>query len=255
MSKPNILSLLYPRRSPTMKLLFLITALFYASLALAQSGAKDIEAIQQAIQKSVGSVEVKSVAETPIEGLYEVHTLGNVNYMSADGRYIVTGDLYDQQTNTNITEQIKGTLRKARMDNYDDDKMLVYKAVGEEKYVLTVFTDTSCGYCRKLHDDMDTLNKAGITVRYLLYPRMGLQAASASVMESVWCADDPLAAMDKAKSGRTVATATCDNPIEEHLALGREFGLRGTPMLVAQDGVVIPGYMPPDTLKTRLGIQ
>lgn len=238
-----------------MKLFFLIITVFYASLSLAQSSTNDIDAIQQAIQKSVGSVEIKSVSETPIEGLYEVHTQGNVNYMSADGRYIVTGDLFDQKTNTNITEQIKGKLRKERMDTYDDDQMLVYKAIGEEKYVLTVFTDTSCGYCRKLHDDMETLNKEGITVRYLLYPRRGMQAASASVMESVWCADDPLKAMDRAKSGRSVKTATCENPIADHLALGREFGLRGTPMLVAQDGAVIPGYMPPDTLKTRLGIQ
>lgn len=238
-----------------MKFLAFILSLLFSLSIFADENIKDIEEIQKAIQASVGSVEVKTVAETPIEGLYEVHTQGNVNYMSADGRYIVTGDLFDQETNTNLTEQIKGTMRKERMDAYDDDRMLVYEAIGDEKYVLTVFTDTSCGYCRKLHQDMETLNKEGITVRYLLYPRMGLQAASANVMESVWCAEDSLKAMDDAKAGKTVDTAKCENPINEHLSLGREFGLRGTPMLVAEDGMVIPGYMPPQALKTRLGIQ
>ena len=35
---------------------------------------------------------------------------------------------------------------------------------------VTVFTDVACGYCRKLHRDMEKLNRLGIEVRYAAFP-------------------------------------------------------------------------------------
>ena len=43
--------------------------------------------------------------------------------------------------------------------------MIVYKAA-QEKHVITVFTDITCGYCHKLHEQMKDYNALGITVRY-----------------------------------------------------------------------------------------
>ena len=43
--------------------------------------------------------------------------------------------------------------------------MIVYKAA-QEKHVITVFTDITCGYCHKLHEEMKDYNALGITVRY-----------------------------------------------------------------------------------------
>ena len=43
--------------------------------------------------------------------------------------------------------------------------MIVYKAP-KEQHVITVFTDITCGYCRKLHEQMADYNALGITVRY-----------------------------------------------------------------------------------------
>ncbi len=51
--------------------------------------------------------------------------------------------------------------------------MIQYAAKGEQKAVIDVFTDIDCGYCRKLHGEMDELNELGITVNYYGFPRSG----------------------------------------------------------------------------------
>lgn len=241
-----------------MKSLFTILALILPFFALAQNSEQavsgDTDKIKEQIQQALPGIEVTDVAETPIPGLYQVSTPGAINYLSADGRFLVTGDLIDQKQGVNITESLMGKVRKDRLDRLGNDQMLVYKAKGKEKEVITVFTDTSCGYCRKLHQDIPKLNEEGITVRYLLYPRMGSTSASAKVMESVWCAKKPLKAMDAAKANKFVPPSQCENPIQEHLRIGQEFGLRGTPMIVTQTGDVLPGYYPPDALKTKIGL-
>lgn len=50
------------------------------------------------------------------------------------------------------------------------NEMIVYKAP-KEQHVITVFTDITCGYCHKLHEQMSDYNALGITVRYLAFPR------------------------------------------------------------------------------------
>jgi len=115
-----------------------------------------------------------------------------------------------------------------------------------------VFTDIDCGYCRKLHADMDKYNAQGIRVRYLFYPRAGLRSESYRKAVSVWCADDRKAAMTAAKTGRPLPARSCVNPVADQYNLGRQLGVRGTPALVLEDGEIIPGYVPPDKLRTML---
>lgn len=229
------------------------TFIFISFFAVAHGAPVDLEQIKANIQKVLPGIEITDVAQTPIVGLYQVTTPGAINYMSADGRYLVSGNLIDQQKGIDLTDALMGKVRKDRLDSLGDDQKLVYKAKGKEKQVITVFTDTSCGYCRKLHRDIPQLNRDGITVQYLLYPRMGPRSAAAAVMESVWCAKDPLQAMTDAKSNKIVPAKKCQNPIQEHLRIGQEFGLRGTPMIVTQNGAVLPGYYPPAALKTKIG--
>jgi thiol:disulfide interchange protein DsbC len=105
-----------------------------------------------------------------------------------------------------------------------------------------VFTDISCGYCRRLHAELDTLLDAGVRVRYLLFPRAGMGSQGQKDLESVWCADDPQAAMTNAKAGGKIEPKSCDNPIAKHVALAERVGLRGTPLIYTDSGEKIPGY-------------
>jgi len=117
---------------------------------------------------------------------------------------------------------------------------------------VTVFTDVSCGYCRKLHSQIADYNKLGITVRYLAFPRAGVPSANADEMQAIWCAKDPLKAMTEAKAGKKVSAASCDAKIAEQYQLGNSFGVNGTPAIVLEDGNMIPGYQPPEDLLRTL---
>jgi len=209
-----------------------------------KSSSKKLTNIEAQIRTKYRNIEVVSVEETPISGLYQLNTSSSILYVSADGRYVIEGDLFDQDKQFNITQSKLNAVRKNRLDKLGDKNLLVYKAKGVEKQVINVFTDTSCGYCRKLHQDIPALNADGITVRYLLFPRMGPQSPSSALMQSVWCSPNPQQAMTKAKSNGRVTPARCANPIAEHMRIGQEFGLRGTPMIITQTGEVLPGYYP-----------
>lgn len=230
--------------------LSLIFALVVAPLAHAATATSpDTAAIKQKLTEML-DVEVISMQDSPIEGLYQAMTNRGVLYISRDGSKLFHGSLYDLDKGMkNLTEAALAGPRLEMMKPLEDH-MLVYKAKNE-KHVVTVFTDVSCGYCRKLHSQMADYNKLGITVRYLAFPRAGVPSANADEMQAIWCAKDPLKAMTDAKAGGKVAAATCDAKIAEQYALGTTFGVNGTPAIVLEDGNMIPGYQPPaDLLRT-----
>lgn len=208
--------------------------------------AADLKQIQQNIQKKIPQGKIEQVRETPIAGLYEVSIDGFIIYMSADGRYQVQGDIIDRQESRNIT-------KLSILDTISDSTTIVFKPKSKKAdYTLTVFTDIDCGYCRKLHDEVPKLNENNIKVRYLMFPRAGLESGSAKKLESVWCSDNPQQAMTLAKSGASIPPKQCKNPMKEHMNLVRALGIRGTPFIMTANGTTIPGYKPANDLMNIL---
>jgi len=199
-------------------------------------------------------INVQEVSQSPVKGLYEVQAASGLYYVTEDAKFLFNGEIYDLDNRmANITKIKAEELRKEKAAVYFDQinelekDMIIYKAE-DEKHVVTVFTDTSCGYCQKLHSEMEDYNKAGITIRYLAFPRGGLNSNTYRTMVSVWCADDPKAAMDQAKLRRAIAPASCENTVKEQYELGILLGVKGTPSLFLEDGSVMPGYLPADRL-------
>jgi thiol:disulfide interchange protein DsbC len=216
--------------------------------------AADSKAVQQLksdLVKVFGG-QPDAVSEAPVKGLYEVTYGPKIYYVSADGRFLLDGELFNLETRTNLTEQKRGSARLKALDTIDNASLIVYKAKGKEKHVITVFTDIDCGYCRKLHGGMEKMNELGITVRYMAYPRAGVDSPSYNKAVSVWCAKDRNKAMDVAKTGTTPEAASCDSPVKEHMAMGQVLGVTGTPALVLGDGTLMPGYLPPEQLSMAL---
>jgi thiol:disulfide interchange protein DsbC len=211
---------------------------------------------KEAIEKSISRIfknRASTIHSTAIDNIYEVQIGSKYFYVTADGRYLIDGDMFDLSTVTNMTEFRRGEARQAAMQKLDEKTMIVYKAKGEEKHVITVFTDIDCGYCRKLHSGMDEMNSLGITVRYMAYPRAGVDSDSYIKAVGVWCADDQKKAMDIAKkTGKVANRKSCDNPVIDHMALGGEFGVTGTPAILLSSGTLIPGYQPPGQLLKTL---
>ncbi|HJP05961.1 MAG TPA: DsbC family protein, partial [Arenicellales bacterium] len=180
---------------------------------------------------------------TPVSGLYQVAFGTQIVYLFEDGKHLLSGDLIDLDASVNLSEDARKSGRKAVIDGLDEAGMVVFSP-SQPRSHITVFTDTECGYCVRLHREMDQLLAGGVEVRYLGYPRAGVQSPSFDTLVSVWCAEDPQQAMTDAKSGKTIESRSCDTDIGRHMEAAQLVGVRGTPTIVLQDGKTIPGYVP-----------
>lgn len=204
--------------------------------------------IQQ--QLSALNLDVKAVANAPIDGLLQVFTNRGLFFTSEDGRFFIEGNIYDLANQVLVNDAAMRPFIQ-QQTRAMASKAIEYKAK-DEKYVVTVFTDPSCGYCRKLHNEMSSYHDAGITVRYLAYPRGGLGSPTYLQMQHIWCSKDSRSAMDQAKGDGKVKPAMCDNPVKEQFELGQSFGISGTPAMILPSGRLIPGYQPAQALLAQL---
>ena len=206
---------------------------------------------EQAIRKTLDTLElelpVESIAASPLGGLYEVKLKGGrVLYASADGQFVVQGYLFQIQNGkpVNLTEKTERLAIAKTINAIPVADTVVYPAVGETKSHITVFTDTTCPYCHKLHEEVGQLNKLGVEVRYVAFPRQGLGSPGDQQLQAVWCSKDRKAAMDQMVEGKDIKAAKCDNPVGKQFQIGQSIGVNGTPAIVLADGQVIPGYQP-----------
>ena len=211
---------------------------------------KESAAAEPAAPPAEDSPELSALRDTPVDGLYELSRGMAVGYVTADGRYLLEGDLIDLATGRQITEERRRSARKKVVE--DAAERSITFGAEDAEHLITVFTDIDCGYCRKLHSEIEDYNDAGISIRYLLYPRSGQDSASYRKAVAVWCSEDRKAALTRAKQGEDPGTKSCDHPIDQHLLAGRQLGLRGTPMMVLPNGEVVQGYVPAQRLASRL---
>jgi thiol:disulfide interchange protein DsbC len=208
------------------------------------------EQVKAKVQAGLG-MQISSIGDAPVTGLLQIMTEKGLFYTSQDGKYLLQARIYDiEEGMRNVTEDTLEKLRLGGLVEFED-AVIEYKA-DKEKYVVNIFTDITCGYCRKLHNEMAEYNDLGITVRYLAFPRGGLNSSTYTDMVSVWCADNKQEAMDNAKAGGTVASKNCETKVADQYAFGQKIGVNGTPNIIMPDGSVIPGYQPPKQLEEAL---
>ncbi len=203
------------------------------------------------------SIPIEGVSESPLPGIYALEIEGGtVFYGTADGRYLFTGDLYELGDTDliNLAELNRSVKRIDLLAAVPEEDMVIFSPAGTTKAVVSIFTDVDCGFCRKLHKEVPELNALGVEVRYLAYPRAGIGSESYHRIVSAWCADDRNAAITLLKSGDSIPTKSCDNPVSQHYELGRQVGVTGTPAIVTEDGRLLPGFMPAEQLAKTVGI-
>ncbi|MGQ4276023.1 bifunctional protein-disulfide isomerase/oxidoreductase DsbC [Pseudidiomarina sp. E22-M8] len=192
--------------------------------------------------------KIESVTDSTVTGIYEVITDQGLVYVTADGETLISGRFYDISGSepVNVSEASNRQMRKSDITKVSDEA-IVY-AAADEQYMVTVFTDPTCGYCRQLHNNLDTYHDLGISVRYLAWPRGGLQGSAYQQLKTIWCSADQQAALDAAKNDQRLPAASCDDPVDAHFALGNKFGVRGTPAIVLPSGEMLPGLVPAERM-------
>jgi thiol:disulfide interchange protein DsbC len=237
-------------RTPLL-LAVLLTSFMTITASAGDEQEQAFDAVEAKIRTLVPNAKTIAISETPIEDLLQVQINSDIVYVTANGEYLVQGQIMNIDTRANLTDQAKSGIRLDLLTDLKQDEQITF-APEQTKYDLLVFTDIDCGYCRKLHNQMAEYNQEGIAIHYMAFPRAGIGSDSYDKFVSVWCADDQKEALTLAKNGTDPVPAKCPNPIADQYELGREVGVTGTPALVTTDGTLIPGYMPPAQLRQRL---
>ncbi|WP_428982757.1 bifunctional protein-disulfide isomerase/oxidoreductase DsbC [Paraglaciecola aquimarina] len=208
------------------------------STSVSTDHASNWQQVKNKVRRTL-QLNVSSIAESPVPGLLQVMTERGLFYVSSDGRYFVQGRIFN--LDADMRNETEAALTSTRLSGLEEFKgtFIEYKA-DKEKYVVNVFTDITCGYCRKLHEQMSDYNDLGITVRYLAFPRAGLDGQSYKDMVSVWCSENQQKAMNDAKGGAQVPAKSCNAKVAEQYAFGQSIGVNGTPNIILPDGSVIP---------------
>ncbi|HHE9431781.1 bifunctional protein-disulfide isomerase/oxidoreductase DsbC [Haemophilus influenzae] len=221
--------------------------IFTALLCVAAANAMaDDAAIKRKLQSfNVSNIAIKS---SPISGIKTAVTDQGIFYVSEDGKYLFEGKLYELTNNGAV--DVAGKILVDKLNSYKDE-MIVYPAKNE-KHVVTVFMDITCHYCHLLHQQLKEYNDLGITVRYLAFPRAGMNNQTAKQMEAIWTAKDPVFALNEAEKGNLPKEVKTPNIVKKHYELGIQFGVRGTPSIVTSTGELIGGYLKPADLLRAL---
>jgi thiol:disulfide interchange protein DsbC len=232
--------------------------------SVATISAASLDAIKikaQAVFRGVNpQYKVASINESGIDGFYLVQIeQGPAVYVNADVSHFFTGEAFTVEAGelVNLTQRVMDKERLAVMSTLQESDMLVFDVAppAKRKAQLTIFTDVDCYYCQKLHQEVPALNKMGIAVRYMAFPRAGVGSDSYKKIVSAWCADNPQTAMTLLKSKQSIAEKNCNNPVVAQYKLGQAIGVTGTPAIILDDGSLIPGYRPADKLAEALGIK
>jgi thiol:disulfide interchange protein DsbC len=197
--------------------------------------------------------KLEDLRPSPIPGIYEFTQGAEVSYLTADGKYFLDGNLYDMDSRENLTEVLRARARLAMISAVPESQMVIFSPKNP-LYTITVFTDVDCAYCRKLHSEMAELNRLGVRVRYMFFPRTGPNTDSWKKAEVVWCSANRNEAFTRAKSGAQLdMTKTCDDtPVAREYALGQSLGVSGTPTIITERGGNITGYRPPRELVQQI---
>jgi thiol:disulfide interchange protein DsbC len=220
--------------------------------------AEQLARLRAALELPGSGVEIVSARRSDAPGLLEVQFAGGpVVYATEDGRFFVMGDLFrvSDGAYVNLAEERRSAEREALLAAVPREEMIIFPAEGETRGYINVFTDVTCFYCQKLHKEVPELNRRGVEVRYLAYPRSGVGSPGFRLLASAWCAEDRQETLTRLKNRESVDENVCPgNPVAQQYELGLEVGVRGTPAIVTASGEMIAGYRPVDDLLDALGL-
>jgi thiol:disulfide interchange protein DsbC len=221
------------RKIAMLKSAFVVLAML-ATFASAQAADAAAKTVRDAVHSLLPMAVIDTVVKSPVPGFYEVVISGQVAYVSADGKYLLQGNLYDVPHKRDLTSARIASVRADALAKLSASKEIVF-APANPKHTITVFTDVDCPYCRAFHKKIDAMNAIGIAVHYVMFP-LDIHPNADRQAVAVWCAKDRNAAYTAAMEGKMPPDGKCENPVAETKALGLKLGINATPTLLAEDG-------------------
>jgi thiol:disulfide interchange protein DsbC len=232
--------------------------------------------------KKYGGVKVlRNLGENGFPELYEINLGNDKGIMDVNATNFINGDLiiFENGTHKNVSgdfrDQKMKLIAKSATEELKEDELITFNRTTEEKLgTVYVYTDTTCGYCRKLHGEIDQLLDAGVDVKYIAYPRSGVEEQQPIAknpdgslkygenkglfeLASIFCQKDPAAALTAVKTGSSAEPyradyeankEVCQDKVKRGYEIGQKIGFSGTPFLYLSNGDIVPGYQPANAL-------
>lgn len=198
----------------------------------------------------ISKERVSTVMSTPVNNIYQIKTHGGqYYYVSDDGKYAFT-TLINIVTGVNITERLLDKDKNKKNEKYlkevkamDENYYIKYPARGTKKATLNVFTDITCGFCLKLHNNLDYLQDHGVEVKYFPFSFRGDQTPAAKQMRNIWGSEDKKGNIDLAFNRQLKKLKySKEDYVSKSFVLGKKMGFSGTPSMITNDGKIIVGF-------------
>ena len=197
--------------------------------------------IDKVVSEAYPNVKIDNIKKID-DNFHEILINNQIYYATNDGKYLIVGSVIDLDTKESITENTKMRQRLSIIESIEEKNLVIYKPTKTD-YVLTIFTDTSCPYCQKLHDELPDLLENNIEVRYVIFSRNGSDVDTYQQLLSAWCANDRLDAIEELFQGELLDESDgCDNPLNKNFEYASMLSVEGTPTIFLEDGRIIPGY-------------
>lgn len=233
--------------------LILLLLLLSGGPTVADTEAERITQVRQSLALLLPGILPDSIRATPIPDLYEVVVGTRLVYVTGDGRFLIEGEIVDLEGQKNLTAPRLKRITLDAVDAVGEQNMLIFEPPQRTRYTVTVFTDIDSAYSRKLHRALRQYTDRGIRIRYLFYPRAGVESDSFDKAVAVWCAADRYQAINRAMAGESLDGKNCANPVRDHWQLGERMGVSGAPVMLLENGDLLPGYVQAERLFEILG--
>lgn len=232
------------------KRILFFSLLIFSALSCADNVENDV---QTAINKITNQIIVDNVQQSELADFYQVIAGTEVFYISKDMKYLFYGSFLNldlDKKNRNITEKLRQKVRKQHLSSIKPPNTVVFSPIEQKvRTVIHVFTDLDCIFCRRFHNNIKEIVNAGVEVRYLPFPRGGVDSKSYEMSRFVWCSKDPYLAVEHVLSGKKLSVDKCENDlVKDGFDLGRRLGIKGTPTVIFEDGYMLSNYMEPNEL-------
>jgi thiol:disulfide interchange protein DsbC len=222
---------------------------------LAAADDPELEKLRDELAQRLPEVKREDVRRTAAPGLFQVRRGDTYGYVTADGNYLVIGDLVELGSGSKLSEIERRGMRLAAMEKLAPTVLTFGPPEKKRKHVVYVIADVDCPYCAELHRDIKGFNERGIELRYVFYPRRGPGSESFLLAQQIWCAADRHLAFTQVLAGKKLKAPHTDcggDPVLLHYETAADAGLRETPLLVMPDGSVFRGVISPSALLARL---
>lgn len=228
------------------KLCFFFVACFSSLSAIADEA--QVKAKFESFSKTGA---VSSVKRAPVgDGLYEVvlrngqivYTDENVTY------YYLGGDLLRTSDRQSLTAQTRERLAHIDVATLPIKNALKY-VKGNGDRVIYTFEDPNCGYCKRLHAELDQLEN--VTIYTFVISVLGDDSDRKA--QAVLCADDPAKAWSAWMSqGQVLQDRACQAKLDASDSLAADVRISGTPTIFFENGKRITGYVTKDKIDAAI---